>query len=261
MCFFFFSSRRRHTRWTGDWSSDVCSSDLAEDVDQGADAGDDQNHHRRQLVELQREGDLQVAHREPVPIADHDRGRRVELRQLEHGHRGGRERQHEHSDADQRDGALGARRGERQRAVHHEPGERQRRHHPEQRERRKRGQRHQPLSRLMFCKSTVWRCRYTARMIASPTAASAAATAMTKNTKIWPATPSCCAKATNARLAALSISSTHMKMTIALRRSSTPSTPTANRVPETASAGPSSITVSAWRARPRRRSPPARECW
>src|SRR5690348_18482433 len=26
----FFSSRRRHTRWTGDWSSDVCSSDLKE---------------------------------------------------------------------------------------------------------------------------------------------------------------------------------------------------------------------------------------
>src|SRR5450755_5191528 len=26
---FFFSSRRRHTIWTGDWSSDVCSSDLA----------------------------------------------------------------------------------------------------------------------------------------------------------------------------------------------------------------------------------------
>src|SRR5579863_6270598 len=25
---FFVSSRRRHTRWTGDWSSDVCSSDL-----------------------------------------------------------------------------------------------------------------------------------------------------------------------------------------------------------------------------------------
>src|SRR5690242_20954024 len=27
-CFFFFSSRRRHTRLTCDWSSDVCSSDL-----------------------------------------------------------------------------------------------------------------------------------------------------------------------------------------------------------------------------------------
>src|SRR5690625_6918497 len=28
--YFFFSSRRRHTRWPRDWSSDVCSSDLAE---------------------------------------------------------------------------------------------------------------------------------------------------------------------------------------------------------------------------------------
>src|SRR5207248_5311265 len=31
---FFFSSRRRHTRSYGDWSSDVCSSDLARDVDE-----------------------------------------------------------------------------------------------------------------------------------------------------------------------------------------------------------------------------------
>src|SRR5690348_18174569 len=31
--FFFFSSRRRHTRWTGDWSSDVCSSDLGVTMD------------------------------------------------------------------------------------------------------------------------------------------------------------------------------------------------------------------------------------
>src|SRR3712207_8420956 len=28
MIFFFFSSRRRHTRYWRDWSSDVCSSDL-----------------------------------------------------------------------------------------------------------------------------------------------------------------------------------------------------------------------------------------
>src|SRR6266481_2656057 len=27
---FFFSSRRRHTRWNCDWISDVCSSDLAQ---------------------------------------------------------------------------------------------------------------------------------------------------------------------------------------------------------------------------------------
>src|SRR5690606_40355632 len=35
VCFFFFSSRRRHTRFSRDWSSDVCSSDLIEQrVDQ-----------------------------------------------------------------------------------------------------------------------------------------------------------------------------------------------------------------------------------
>src|SRR6266511_4547180 len=28
ICFFFFSSRRRHTRFSRDWSSDVCSSEL-----------------------------------------------------------------------------------------------------------------------------------------------------------------------------------------------------------------------------------------
>src|SRR5690625_4604765 len=32
MCLFFFSSRRRHTRWPRDWSSDVCSSDLNANV-------------------------------------------------------------------------------------------------------------------------------------------------------------------------------------------------------------------------------------
>src|SRR5256885_8464995 len=30
---FFFSSRRRHTRLQGDWSSDVCSSDLGDEID------------------------------------------------------------------------------------------------------------------------------------------------------------------------------------------------------------------------------------
>src|SRR5689334_25103479 len=45
---FFFSSRRRHTRWICDWSSDVCSSDLYLDMDQllaiAADAGCDAVH-------------------------------------------------------------------------------------------------------------------------------------------------------------------------------------------------------------------------
>src|SRR6266545_4545756 len=77
-------------------------------------------------------------------------------------------------------------------------------------------------------------------MIASPTAASAAATAMTKNTNTCPPIPRFCASATNVRLTALSISSTHMKITIALRRNSTPATPSVNSTAEMASAGLSS---------------------
>src|SRR6266436_1918520 len=37
MCVFFFSSRRRHTRCSRDWSSDVCSSDLSVDLPVNAD--------------------------------------------------------------------------------------------------------------------------------------------------------------------------------------------------------------------------------
>src|SRR5437762_8319315 len=33
LCFVFFSSRRRHTSYIGDWSSDVCSSDLEKFLD------------------------------------------------------------------------------------------------------------------------------------------------------------------------------------------------------------------------------------
>src|SRR6266436_9545202 len=33
LCSFFFSSRRRHTRCSRDWSSDVCSSDLIDEQD------------------------------------------------------------------------------------------------------------------------------------------------------------------------------------------------------------------------------------
>src|SRR6266487_139657 len=40
---FFFSSRRRHTRWTGDWSSDVCSSDLGWGADGAATIWDTTN--------------------------------------------------------------------------------------------------------------------------------------------------------------------------------------------------------------------------
>src|SRR5690606_40238484 len=41
-CVFFFSSRRRHTRFSRDWSSDVCSSDLWL-IDQGLPCGKEAN--------------------------------------------------------------------------------------------------------------------------------------------------------------------------------------------------------------------------
>src|SRR3712207_6921064 len=39
--FFFFSSRRRHTRYWRDWSSDVCSSDLRATTHRWLPAGDE----------------------------------------------------------------------------------------------------------------------------------------------------------------------------------------------------------------------------
>src|SRR5688500_94541 len=67
-CFsFFFSSRRRHTRLQGDWSSDVCSSDLP-----------------RRLRRRPRDRARAVAHpaRAAVPAAEHRRVHRVPARAL-----------------------------------------------------------------------------------------------------------------------------------------------------------------------------------
>src|SRR5687767_4554453 len=94
---------------------------------------------------------------------------------------------------------------------------------------------HHPFSRLMFCRFTVCRWRKIAMMIASPTAASAAATVITNTTKTWPAAPYARAKATNVRFTALSISSTHMKMIIAFLRVRTPTTPMVNSTADSAS--------------------------
>src|SRR5689334_25445187 len=48
---FFFSSRRRHTRWNCDWSSDVCSSDLmtprAPSPNHCASPSQESSHHAR----------------------------------------------------------------------------------------------------------------------------------------------------------------------------------------------------------------------
>src|SRR3712207_9389759 len=56
MCVFFFSSRRRHTRYWRDWSSDVCSSDLLRTV-------------RAQELRLERHGELLVQAHAPGRLA------------------------------------------------------------------------------------------------------------------------------------------------------------------------------------------------
>src|SRR2546430_16957103 len=53
MLFFFFSSRRRHTRFDCDWSSDVCSSDLTKKKLAVA----VYNHYKRIYMNRQRTGD------------------------------------------------------------------------------------------------------------------------------------------------------------------------------------------------------------
>src|SRR2546426_3995260 len=56
MYVFFFSSRRRHTRLQGDWSSDVCSSDLL-------------NSRRGRIVGMEPAGETAVV-RAAVPMAE-----------------------------------------------------------------------------------------------------------------------------------------------------------------------------------------------
>src|SRR5208337_976638 len=87
--FFFFSSRRRHTRYIGDWSSDVCSSDLFRNRDAA---------HRAELlaadtVEVLAPAELVLLRREAVPV---DRGlRRAAGRRDEGQSRQGRPLVHE----------------------------------------------------------------------------------------------------------------------------------------------------------------------
>src|SRR5207248_3952559 len=62
---FFFSSRRRHTRSYGDWSSDVCSSDLRERTGAGGALPD---HHRRRRTQSHAPHPLLRKGPETVPL-------------------------------------------------------------------------------------------------------------------------------------------------------------------------------------------------
>src|SRR3712207_8647544 len=69
---FFFSSRRRHTRYWRDWSSDVCSSDLARDLAEVL-AGADRDP---RLLRLRGRRLRQPVHQE-VPLLERSEERRV----------------------------------------------------------------------------------------------------------------------------------------------------------------------------------------
>src|SRR5689334_23447693 len=91
---FFFSSRRRHTRWNCDWSSDVCSSDLAgEQVGGELLAVDDDGVTRvvaagrahdvvDRLGGREQVGGLALALVAPLGAEDHDPGHRSEERRV-----------------------------------------------------------------------------------------------------------------------------------------------------------------------------------
>src|SRR3712207_7630119 len=70
MClFFFFSSRRRHTRYWRDWSSDVCSSDLDERAVGDADPVVRLVAVAQALEDLDRVGERRLAHLDRLEAA------------------------------------------------------------------------------------------------------------------------------------------------------------------------------------------------
>src|SRR5215203_5127589 len=81
MCFifcFFFSSRRRHTRYWRDWSSDVCSSDLDFPIMPGL----DDPHY---VSWSERLGEILAEIDEPIVVVGHSLGASVFLKYLAEG--------------------------------------------------------------------------------------------------------------------------------------------------------------------------------
>ena len=156
------------------------------DVDQRADASDDQAHHRGQRIEQERHLGDQTPGADPrVDLVDQRRlaGRKVaELEERHHRHeegeRGGRARDRDHEPARQ----LTPQHAEHH-AVHDRPEQGQQ-HDPAQQLVRRDGLYH--FSRLTSSTFTDSRLRNREMTMPSPTATSHAATTMTISTKTWP---------------------------------------------------------------------------
>src|SRR5258707_5897961 len=187
------------------------------DVDQKADAGHDAEHDEGQVVDSEGEADGEAGdcnprltndlddagsafalHEDPEPRDDRRRGRGAD----------------ERDSRDERARQLAA-----DGSVDEEAGEGKQRNQPEVVVVcRGCGHRGHDFIRSTESTFSVSRVRKMAMMMARPTAASAAATTITKKTKIWPETwCHMCAKATKVRLTALSISSIDMKIVMRLR--------------------------------------------
>ncbi len=147
------------------------------DVNEKADAGDDQQHDRSQRVDLQREIYLEGTRLDPVvnDVAENSRRRQLQENVERNGERraDGRAPQHRGIFSPQR---LA------EKNIHHAADQRDQRNPAQQIVRRDARFGSYHLSSCISWGSRLCRWRNTEIMIASPMTASAAATAMTKNT-------------------------------------------------------------------------------
>src|SRR5205807_3657879 len=180
--------------------------------DQAADAGDDQAHEDRQVVDQQVERDLERAALDPGPVREV--GGRVPSEQGQHADEGSPHgtRTDEHGE-DAGQAPAASREEDRARGGEEEDQQSERlvAH---------------PLSSLSSSTSSTSRVRKMSTRIASPTTASAAATVIDISANSWPSRfCSWRANVTRVRLAALSISSIEIRITSGLRRTRTPTAP------------------------------------
>src|SRR6266403_1575086 len=194
-------------------------------VNEPADSGDYEEHDHGELVDLEVEAGAEISGDDPgeVLLDPGDIFWR-EVGEFADGFERGQERETGGTDGDGVDELvrpLGA-----EKAVDRRAEERQRGNDPEIVENG-----HQSLSKSTFSTFSDLRLREIMMMMPSPTAASAAATTITKRTKTWPSRRcQTWLKATKARLTALSMSSMDMKMVMMLRLKMKAMTPRPKRM-------------------------------
>src|SRR4029077_15096990 len=177
-----------------------------------------------ELVHLQREIDFEYAGGHPREVAVHHRVIGAKLEEFANRLDDGQKSQRHGTDRD------GIHRRLRpvfsEQAVDGRAGQRQRENDPEMVEHR-----HQNLSKSTFSTFNERRLCAIVMTIARPTAASAAAMTITKNTNISPSSWLCArANATKARFTALSISSMDIKIVMILRLKTNATTPSPNKM-------------------------------